>query len=239
MKKKVVFVALSLALTLSLCACGELLETSNTESSKNSESSQTEASTKGESSEKESEPSDDGSLVSENDTMVSESDTSETTTDGKSSEESEIVASDASFENESTIESSVEPVPHRTGEYFVGVSDKSLENDGVYISFLSFVNNDVTGNWRLAKTSSNINIADYALDYYKTYFKDDEEIHAVVNFSNRTTTKVSVSKTFGVIGLTVHEYVDKEEHDAKELFGGKVLESYNVYLDNGDIERTS
>ena len=204
MKQKLVFVALSLALTLSLCACDELLETSDTESSKSTESSQTEVSVKDE-----------------------------------SSENSETVTSDTSSESESMGESSTEAVPHRTGDYFEGVSDESFESDGINIIYSDYVRNDVTGNWRIAKLASNINIADYALDYYKTYFKDENEIHAIVNFTTGTTTKVSVNKTFGVIDLTVHEYVDKEEHDAKELFGGKVLVSYNVYLDNGDIERTS
>lgn len=226
MKKKVVFIALSVALVLSLCACDELLaETSGTESSKSTESSQTEVSVKEESSKSET----DSSVVSEDDSSVNT----------ESSEKSEAEISDVSSEPESSDESSAEAVPHRTGEYFVGVSDKSFENDGINISYSDYVRNDVTGNWRMAKLASNINIADYALDYYKTYFKDENEIHAIVNFTTGTTTKVSVSKTFGVIGLTVHEYVDKEEHDAKELFGGKVLESYNVYLDNGDIERTS
>lgn len=226
MKKKVVFIALSVALVLSLCACDELLaETSGTESSKSTESSQTEVSVKEESSKSET----DSSVVLEDDSSVNT----------ESSEKSEAEISDVSSEPESSDESSAEAVPHRTGEYFVGVSDKSFENDGINISYSDYVRNDVTGNWRMAKLASNINIADYALDYYKTYFKDENEIHAIVNFTTGTTTKVSVSKTFGVIGLTVHEYVDKEEHDAKELFGGKVLESYNVYLDNGDIERTS
>ena len=226
MKKKVVFIALSVALVLSLCACDELLaETSGTESSKNTESSQTDVSVKEESPESET----DFSVVSEDDSSVND----------ENSEESEAELSDASSEMESSAESSAEIVPHRTGDYFVGVSDKSLETDEVFVSFSDSVRNDVTGNWRLAKLSSGINVADYALDYYKNYFKNDDEIHAIVNFGNRTTTKVSVSKTFGVIGLTIHEYVDKEEHDAKELFGGKVIESYNVYLDNGDIERTS
>lgn len=42
--------------------------------------------------------------------------------------------------------------------------------------------------------------------------------------------------TDNILSVTVHEYVDKEEHDANKLFGGMVLADYFVYLDNGDIE---
>lgn len=38
-----------------------------------------------------------------------------------------------------------------------------------------------------------------------------------------------------LIYVTVLEYVDKEEHDAKELGGGMLLADYMIYPD-GDIE---
>ncbi|MCM1115288.1 MAG: hypothetical protein NC397_07320 [Clostridium sp.] len=94
-----------------------------------------------------------------------------------------------------------------------------LETDG--ISFhISNVRNDVTGNWRIALISENIQMQDYAVDYYKEYFKDDKEIHAIVNFNYNTTTKLSV--VGDSIDVTVYEYVDKEEHDAQKL----LVESY-------------
>lgn len=33
-----------------------------------------------------------------------------------------------------------------------------------------------------------------------------------------------------------YEYVDKEEHDAKLLFSGKLLKEYHVNKDTGEIE---
>lgn len=97
MKKKVVFIALSVALVLSLCACDELLaETSGTESSKSTESSQTEVSIKEESSKSET----DSSVVSEDDSSVNT----------ESSEKSEAEISDVSSEPESSDESSAESV---------------------------------------------------------------------------------------------------------------------------------
>ncbi len=108
-----------------------------------------------------------------------------------------------------------------------------LEKDG--ISFhISDVRNDVTGNWRIALIAENIQMRDYAVDYYNEYFKDDKEIHAIVNFNYNTTTKLSV--VGDSIDVTVYEYVDKEEHDAKKLFSGKLLKEYFVNINTGEIE---
>lgn len=96
------------------------------------------------------------------------------------------------------------------------------------------VRNDVTGNWRVAVISENIELQDYALDYYKKYFESDNEIHAIVNFNFNTTTKISVIGN--VLDVSVYEYVDKEEHDAKMLFSGMLLKEYEVNKDTGDIK---
>ena len=103
------------------------------------------------------------------------------------------------------------------------------------ISFVPLkVNNDVTGNWRIATIAENIEMQEYALDYYKEYFESDDEIHAIVNFNYKTTTKVSV--VGNLLDVSVYEYVDKEEHDAKLLFSGMLLKEYHVNIDNGEIE---
>lgn len=108
----------------------------------------------------------------------------------------------------------------------------SSKND---ISFVvSDVRNDVTGNWRIAKIAENIEIQDYALNYYKKYFKNDNEIHAIVNFNYKTTTKISVMGN--LLDVTIYEYVDKEEHDANLLFSGMLLKEYHVNKDTGEIE---
>ena len=82
---------------------------------------------------------------------------------------------------------------------------------------VSKVNNDVTGNWRISSIAEPIVMSDHALAYYKQYFENDNEIHAIVNFGNNTTTQIS---TLGatdpdVIDVTTYEYVKGEEHDAK------------------------
>ena len=111
--------------------------------------------------------------------------------------------------------------------------DESTAQDD--ISFVvTNVPNDVTGNWRIASIAENIEMQDYALDYYKEYFKSDDEIHAIVNFNYKTTTKISVMGN--LLDVSVYEYVDKEEHDAKLLFSGMLLKEYHVNKDTGEIE---
>ena len=96
------------------------------------------------------------------------------------------------------------------------------------------VPNDSTGNWRIAKISEKIEIQNYALDSYKKNFKNDHEIHAIVNFYTKTTTGISVIGN--LLDVSIHEYVKKEEHNAKVLFSGKLLKEYHINKDTGEIE---
>ena len=96
------------------------------------------------------------------------------------------------------------------------------------------VPNDVTGNWRVATMAENVEVQDIALGYYKKYFDNDDEIHAIVNFNYKTTTKISVMGD--LLDVSVYEYVDKEEHDAKLLFSGMLLKEYHVNKETGTIE---
>ena len=49
-----------------------------------------------------------------------------------------------------------------------------------------------------------------------------------------STTKISVMGN--LLDVSVYEYVDKEEHDTKLLFSGKLLKEYHVNKDTGEIE---
>lgn len=118
-------------------------------------------------------------------------------------------------------------------ENIIGTSNKDFKD--IDTSKLSLVTNDTTGNWKLSRVATTENILEYTKSYYENNFSNDKEIHAIVNFTLNTTTKVS-KMTDNILSVTVHEYVDKEEHDANKLFGGMVLADYFVYLDNGDIE---
>lgn len=98
------------------------------------------------------------------------------------------------------------------------LTDPELEK----INFsVSKVRNDTTGNWRVSVISEPIVMSDHAVAYYQKYIKDDNEVHAIVNFNKNTTTKIMK----GAMGITVttYEYVEDEEHDAKKLFSGKML----------------
>lgn len=90
---------------------------------------------------------------------------------------------------------------------------------GVEIS-LSKVDNDVTGKWRVAVISEPIAIADYGVEYYKKYINGKDEIHAIVNKNNNTTTKIG---KIGPLTISVYESVKGEESDAKKMFSGKLL----------------
>lgn len=134
--------------------------------------------------------------------------------------------------SENNIISSTElEIPSR--DTATGKSDKSI--DGIIQIKTATVPNDKTGNWRYsAYSESDLDISEYALSYYDEYFTSDKEIHAVVNFAAKTTTKISCSD--GMLFVTVHKYVDGEEHDADLMFSGDVISDYIVYADNGDIE---
>lgn len=117
-----------------------------------------------------------------------------------------------------------------------GVSDKDVYDIGSPSIFeRNKVRNDVTGKWKISTIAEDVQMVDYALSYYEKYFYGDDEIHAIVNFNYNTTT--SITYMSGQIYVTVHEYVNGEEHDANLLFSGMVLEDYIIYPDNGDIEK--
>lgn len=125
-----------------------------------------------------------------------------------------------------------EEVPHRDGMY--GISDKDVHDiDGTFSR--NKVRNDATGNWKISTIAADVQMVDYALSYYEWYIHSDNEVHAIVNFTLNTTTCI---QSYGdQIYVTVHDYVDGEEHDANLLFSGAVLADYIVYADNGDIEQ--
>ena len=60
-------------------------------------------------------------------------------------------------------------------------------------------------------------------------------MHAIVNFSLNTTTSISVLPD-GTLDVSIHEYIDGEEHDAKALFGGMLLKEYFINPQTGEFE---
>ena len=96
------------------------------------------------------------------------------------------------------------------------------------------VRNDTTGNWRELVVYSGKSIdKDLAIAYANAYFESDQEVHFIVNLYLRSTT--TINKYGNLLYVTCHEYQDKEEHDAKELGGGMVLDEFAVDLDTGEL----
>lgn len=103
------------------------------------------------------------------------------------------------------------------------------------ILFTDQVRNDKTGNWRCCVYYSSDEPQDIAADYYKAYFTDDSEIHALINLGLKTSANISAAD--GLLFVDVYEYVDGEEHDAEKMFTGNLLAKYLVYLDSGNVEK--
>ena len=147
----------------------------------------------------------------------------------KAKEEAEAKAKEeAEAKQDNTITSEI------IRENIVGTSCKDFRE--ISTSKPGKVTNDVTGNWRLSKINTSDDIIEYVKSYYENNFNNDSEIHAIINFTLNTTTNVSVLFD-NILSVTIHEYVNKEELDAKKLFSGMVLGEYWIYLDNGDIEK--
>ena len=103
-------------------------------------------------------------------------------------------------------------------------------------TFYESVNNDVTGNWRELVYYGAENILDNIPEYYAAYYKDNNEIHIVVNLGLKTTAILNVLSD-DIIDVSLHEYVDKEEHDAKKIGDGELYGQYWVHLDTGEVEK--
>ena len=99
--------------------------------------------------------------------------------------------------------------------------DSQQSNESVSLDFYSSVNNDVTGKWRLAITSTDYPVKAYLRSYYKNYFKSDDEIHGIINTKDATTTCVAIRGAY--LNVTTHQYVSGEEKDANLLFSGDVI----------------
>jgi len=125
-----------------------------------------------------------------------------------------------------------DPEPRETS---IGKSDKDINKLTPSPTKAKPVNNDKTGKLRYSGFGNKgVNLSEYALSYYNNYFESDKEIHAVINFTDKTTTRISCSG--GMLFVTVLNYVEGEDYDVDLMFTGDVIKDYIVYLDNGDIE---
>ena len=157
----------------------------------------------------------------------SEAEKPEKQTTPTSDSESKSVKQD---ETEKTEEENTEKT--ETKEITAGAHDIA----GATFYFSKSVNNDVTGKWRISTVNTSMSAEEYAAEYYKELFASNDEIHGIVNFALNTTSRITVldSKTLDV---AIIEYVDGEDHDAKELFSGMTLANYQVNIESGKAEK--
>ena len=136
---------------------------------------------------------------------------------GGTTKEAETVSTEPAAEIE-TAEPANDPEPesesakeieHRSGDEIIGISEKDISD--LHLVYYESVIDDVTGKWRLSVMSEDIDIQDYIYSYYNNYFKDDTEIHGIVNLSSNTTARINC--TAGMLFVTEYSYVDGEEHD--------------------------
>ncbi len=155
-------------------------------------------------------------------------------TQGVESPEIEVPIKDANKEPEVSKES-ISNASEATPDSPPESETENGEPLGFNVDFSKTYRNDVTGNWRLARIAENIDIEEYALDYYKNYFEADNEIHIIINFSLNTTTRIMVMGN--LLDVATMEYVEKEEHDAALACSGMLLNEYHISIDTGEIEK--
>lgn len=156
--------------------------------------------------------------------------------DPSSESEKAVAKTDVQKKEAIKIDSDREADPADKQEADDKISSGSYEIDGVDVSFSDSVRNDVTGRWRLSRVATSKDIIEYAQAYHDTLFSSDDEVHAVVNFTLNTTTCLSMLSP-DLMNIQVTEYVDKEEHDASELFSGSLLAVYHLTLSTGQLEK--
>lgn len=105
------------------------------------------------------------------------------------------------------------------------------------VTFSDSFRNDSTGRWRKALIASSETPDKYAVDYYKEYFKADDEVHIVYNFTLNTVNAITVQS--GILFVNVTEYKKGEEHDAKEACGGEYYGQYQFDLSTGELTYSS
>ena len=113
--------------------------------------------------------------------------------------------------------------------------DEVADIDGVDIMFSDTVRNDKTGNWRLARVTGNRTAEEYAVDYYNKYFKADNEVHAVVNYTLNTT--ACITCVGDTLNVRIYEHIEDEEQYAEDLFTGMKYAEYNGNKNTGDVEK--
>lgn len=112
---------------------------------------------------------------------------------------------------------------------------QQILKDNEDLTFYSSVPNDVTGRWRMGVYYSGSSPEKIAYDYYRAFFEDDTEQHALINLENRTSACLNIYDD--KIDVMIYEYVDNEETDADLMFSGMLYGEYQIDRNTGEIEK--
>ncbi len=103
------------------------------------------------------------------------------------------------------------------------------------IDFYGNIKNDNDGKWKFAGYSSGDAQENLALDYYKAYFENDDEIHALINYAANNIAKIT-SMDANTIEVTILDHISDEEQSTKTIFSGKPLKKYWINKNTGAVE---
>ena len=127
-------------------------------------------------------------------------------------------------------EAFTEAVPTDESETTAPTTASALPFDVTYYD--SFMN-DNTGNWRRAMISTTETIDKFAFDYYKEYFKSDDEVHIIYNTYLDTVNSLRMAS--GMLFVSITEYVDGEENDAQKACSGMYYGQYQFDASTGEL----
>lgn len=157
------------------------------------------------------------------------------------------VASAVSSVSSSSVADSTEPdtsadetapvdVPEETpGKAYAAVqsADTSVLDDmGIKVRN---VNDDITGDWRMTYVNTTMSAEEYAIAYYKEYFKADTELHFLINQHLKTMAVIDQLGDF--LDVRIYEYTLGEEYSADTMISEIKYGEWYVHLDTGEIQK--
>lgn len=97
------------------------------------------------------------------------------------------------------------------------------------------VNDDITGDWRMTYVDTKKSAEEYAIAYYKKYFKSDNEIHFLINHYLKTT--AVIYKFNNQLDVRIYENTIGEEYSADTIARGIFYGEWYVHLETGEIKQ--
>jgi hypothetical protein len=104
------------------------------------------------------------------------------------------------------------------------------------IQFHDYMADDTTGLYRYSIINTEEKIQDHAVEYYKAYFSNDNEIHFILNYNDNTVTQID--KTGNQLFLIIRTYDSWEQgFNIKDFTSGEELACYVVDTDTNEVFR--